>query len=419
MQVFISYAHTPADTELARYLAARLRDAGIDAWLDEASLTGGSRLQADIERAIAASSAGVFLVSPSWLGSEWTAFELEQFRKLDPEVVRRVPVFRAAPERMVIPPALTAMTGVVWLTDDADCDARFWQVHCAVTGREPGPVEEWSLRGRTITASAAAIPPPRRSKPFASGRPSLRCNRAVQWKTVDDLATDGSHEIILVPGVVGQAHEHFLERVQLLLRMDPPRSVVIVDWPTRPRSRDEFREALARAINVTPKSLGRELGLRLARTNIVLIHPCLRARFVDQPLVDYYTLWLPELLDECQAQMNLKCLQPVEWPREAGLTAHLLTWMRLRGQGPDEGRPEAEQLMIRLRTGAKAVLPAIRLHELNDITDADLDEFCDVMKLTDAQKAWLLQRINMQNPKTPREVFQAIDDYLPDARSVT
>jgi hypothetical protein len=241
----------------------------------------------------------------------------------------------------------------------------------------------------------------------------------VQWKTVDDLATDGSHEIILVPGVVGQAHEHFLERVQLLLRMDPPRSVVIVDWPTRPRSRDEFREALARAINVTPKSLGRELGLRLARTNIVLIHPCLRARFVDQPLVDYYTLWLPELLDECQAQMNLKCLQPVEWPREAGLTAHLLTWMRLRGQSPDEGRPEAEQLMVRVRTGAKAVLPAIRLHELNDITDADLDEFCDVMKLTDAQKAWLLQRIKMQSPKTPREVFQAIDDYLPDARSVT
>jgi hypothetical protein len=25
----------------------------------------------------------------------------------------------------------------------------------------------------------------------------------------------------------------------------------------------------------------------------------------------------------------------------------------------------------------------------------------------------------MQNPKTPREVFQAIDDYMPDARSVT
>ena len=54
MQVFISYAHTPADSELARYLAARLRDLKIDAWLDEESLTAGGRLQADIERAIAA-----------------------------------------------------------------------------------------------------------------------------------------------------------------------------------------------------------------------------------------------------------------------------------------------------------------------------------------------------------------------------
>src|SRR3954469_3716428 len=188
MQVFISYAHTPADTELARYLAARLRDAGIGAWLDEASLAGGSRLQADIESAIAASNAGVFLVSPSWLASEWTAFELEQFKKLDAEVIRRIPVFRVARERMVIPPALTAMTGVVWLPDDVDNDARFWQVHCALTAHEPGPMEEWSLRGRTITASAAAIPPPRRMTPLASGRPSLRCDRAVQWKTVDDLA---------------------------------------------------------------------------------------------------------------------------------------------------------------------------------------------------------------------------------------
>ncbi len=419
MQIFISYAHTPADTDLARYLAARLRDVQIDVWLDEASLTGGGRLQADIERAIAGSDVGVFLLSPSWAGSEWTTFELDQFRKLDPEVVKRVPIFRVPPERLVIPPGLNTQTGVVWLPDDLDNDARFWQVHCTLTGREPGPVGEWTLRGRTITASAAAIPPPRRSKPAIAGKPSLRCNRAIQWKTVDDLATDGSHEVILVPGVVGQAHEHFLERVQTLLRMDPPRSVVTVDWPTRPRSRDEFREALARAINVTPKSLGRELGLRLARANIVLLHPCLRARFVDDALVSYYTVWMPELIDECQAQMNLKCLQPVEWPPEAGLAAQLLTWMRLRGPGPDEGRPEAEQLMIRMRSGAKAVLPAIRLQELNDITDADLDEFCDVMKLNDAQKAWLLARIRMRSPKTPRELFQAIDDYLPDARSVT
>jgi hypothetical protein len=135
--------------------------------------------------------------------------------------------------------------------------------------------------------------------------------------------------------------------------------------------------------------------------------------------VRYYTDWLPELIDECQPLMNLKCLQPVEWPNDAGMAAQLLTWMRLRGSGEEDGRPEAEQLIGRVRTGARPALPAIRLHDLNDITDDDLREFCDVMKLSDPQKAWLLSRITMRSPKTPREVFQAIDDYLPDARSVT
>jgi hypothetical protein len=41
------------------------------------------------------------------------------------------------------------------------------------------------------------------------------------------------------------------------------------------------------------------------------------------------------------------------------------------------------------------------------------------MKLNDQQKTWLLSRITMRSPKTAREVFQAIDDYVPDARSLT
>ena len=53
MQVFISYAHTPTDTALARYLAARLRDVTVKVWLDESSLKAGDLLQSDIEQAIA------------------------------------------------------------------------------------------------------------------------------------------------------------------------------------------------------------------------------------------------------------------------------------------------------------------------------------------------------------------------------
>jgi hypothetical protein len=419
MQAFISYAHTPTDTALARYLAARLRDARLDVWLDESSLKAGGLLQADIERAIADSDAGIFLMSQSWAASEWTAFELEQFDKRDPHVVRRIPIFRSPRERLSVPPPLVKITGLVWLEDETDNDARFWELYCALTDTAPGPSDEWSARGRRLGSSSAPVAPPAVPRPLPSLRPSLRCNRALQWKTVDDLATDTSHELIMVPGVVGQAHEHFLERVQRLLRMDPPRSVTTVDWATRPRSRDEFREALARALNVPPSSLAAELGLRLAHSNIVLLHPCLRARFLDDALVQYYTVWLPELIAECQPRMNLKILQPVEWPPDSGVAAQLMTWLRLRGSASDDGRPQAQQLMGQVRAGSGAALPFIRLHDLSDITDDDLNEFCDVMKLNDRQKTWLLSRISMRSPKTPRDVFQAIDDYLPDARSLT
>jgi hypothetical protein len=417
MQVFISYAHTPADTALARYLSARLRDIGVGVWLDESSLKAGTLLQADIEQAIAESAAGIFLVSPSWLASEWTAFELDQFDKHDPHVVRRIPILRVAKERLNVPPPLVKIKGLVWLEDDRDPDARFWELYCAITDTPPGPSDQWNQRGRSLSKTSAVIPPPEPPRSVASLRPSLWCDRAPQWKTVDDLATQGANEIILLPGVVGQAHDHFLERIQRLLRMDPPRSVTVIDWPTRPHSRDEFREALARAVNVSPAGVAEELAQRLTHANMVLLHPCIRSRFVDEALINYYTQWLPQLIDECRPRMNLKCVQPVEWPAESSI-AQLLIWLRLRGAPPDDSKPKADQFILRVRTGAAATLRAVRLHDLCDITADDLNEFCDVVNLNERQKTWLLSRISARRPKTPREVFQTIDDYLPDARSL-
>ncbi len=102
MQVFISYAHTAVDTALARYLAARLREMGLDVWLDESALKAGAVLQADVERGIAESDAGIFIVSQSWLVSEWTAFELEQFDRRDPHRVKRIPILRLPRERLTV-----------------------------------------------------------------------------------------------------------------------------------------------------------------------------------------------------------------------------------------------------------------------------------------------------------------------------
>ena len=64
------------------------------------------------------------------------------------------------------------------------------------------------------------------------------------------------------------------------------------------------------------------------------------------------------------------------------------------------------------------MLRAIRLQELSDISDADLDEFCQIEKLTASQKTWFLTRIKSRNPRNSEEILEAIDAFLSDARSV-
>jgi hypothetical protein len=109
----------------------------------------------------------------------------------------------------------------------------------------------------------------------------------------------------------------------------------------------------------------------------------------------------------------------VEWPPDAGVAGKLLTWLRLRGSTEEESHPLAEQLIGQIRASAAPALRVIRLHDLCNVTGDDLNEFCDLMNLNGHQKTWLRERIDARNPETPQEIFQAIDDYLPDARSLT
>lgn len=416
-QVFISYAHTRADTAVAKCAAEALRSVGIHVWLDEATLSGGDLLQAEIEKAIAASQHGVFLVSQSWLDREWTMFELEQFAKRDPNVVRRIPIFRVARRDLVVPPALIKHTGFHWLEDDPDYDARLWELCCAVTDTAPGPSDAWAAQWRSLPKRGPAPTRPRAADPRARLRPSLRCDRALQWNAIDELALERSHHLILLPGSMGQAHDHFIERVRHLLRLDPPRSMVTIDWPTRPRTRDEFMEALGRALDVPASGIATELGERLAYNNLLLMHPCVRARFVDAALVAYYTDWLPTMLEGVRTGMCVKCVQPIEFPRESAGRS-LLSWLRLGTSPPPETKADADKLMASLKGSAKPLLRAIRLRDLTDLTEDDLNEFCEFSGLNDAQRTWLLTQVAARDATSPKDIFQALDDFLPDARSL-
>jgi hypothetical protein len=415
MKVFLSYAHTPADERLAFYVEARLRAAGIGVWMDKSSLNAGQPTRQAIQDAAAGCDHGVFIVSPSWLTRDWTEWELGLFEARDPGVVRRIPILREPRKNLALPPLLFRFTGFEWLDDDQDPDARIWELYSAIHGTAPGPLSDWSSRGQELKTSAdtpdLSPPPP----PPPSYRPSIRCDRALQWKTVDDLAGSGRNELLLLPGDAGQDHDHFIQRVQYLLRADPPRRIERVDWPSRPGSREEYQEALARAMHVEVPRLSAALGERLASKNIVLLHPCIRSGFLDEPLIDYYTQWLPAWLSDARPRMNVKCVQPVEWPPESRWFA--LTRWTLGRASEDDDKPAAEQMMHQCLESAAAMLRAVRLNELHDLSQEDLDDFYQVEALSNSQREWLAARISARQAKSPKDVFRAIDDYLPDARS--
>lgn len=68
MQVFISHGTT--DSDLARRVAASLREAGFNAWLDEEQVFLGDNWAAQVGQALEASEAMVVLLTPASVKSE-------------------------------------------------------------------------------------------------------------------------------------------------------------------------------------------------------------------------------------------------------------------------------------------------------------------------------------------------------------
>ena len=85
--VFIS--HASADKDIARLLARRLTDAGLNVWFDEFKLAAGERWPERIRQAIGHSRLCVILLSnqalpsKSWLSDEWSAIQECSWRRSD------------------------------------------------------------------------------------------------------------------------------------------------------------------------------------------------------------------------------------------------------------------------------------------------------------------------------------------------
>ena len=73
-KVFIS--HTAADKPFVRRLAARLKKAGFDYWLDEHDLIAGDSLPESIGKALQAAKVILIVVSKASVASKWLRYEL-------------------------------------------------------------------------------------------------------------------------------------------------------------------------------------------------------------------------------------------------------------------------------------------------------------------------------------------------------
>jgi hypothetical protein len=416
-------------------------------WFDEERLPPGCRFEDEIRRGVDASDGAVFLISREWLGRDHTKWELTQFGRRTPPCQRLIPVVRG-PRHLFerdIPAHLAQQSNLEWPPDATDAPRRFWQLLAGLTGQPPGPSATWTAQGEAALSGVAPPPPvasPRPHDPRArrvkpgQGRPSLTCDRSAHWGMVDTHAQEPVHEVLVVPGARGMGHEHFLVRVEQELRRDPRRWVATVSWGlTRPATQDALLEKLADSLEVdtgarvdTRARLASAIEARLAHENLVLIHPCIRDHFDDEEIVRYYGETLPSLIADSGQPGCLKCLQPIEWRmapalKRLGARVAAALWPGLTSASwVDEGcdEHEAAHLIQALcdgasrapRDGASGALRVCSLPPLGDIPEAEVEEFCQRLGLTEPQRRRLLALARSVS-RTPEDFLEALDQYYP------
>jgi hypothetical protein len=212
-QVFISYAHAPAENAaFVRDLAGRLRVAGFEVWLDEEQIPGAANIREALEKAIEESEIGLFIVTSAWVKRDWTQYEVELFGMRKDS--RRLAVIREEVDLRALGPYLIKLKHVEWKPNEEEWDARFWEIYCGINDLPPGPREFWSRRALEVTAASLSKPsgfapataPQRVREPGerivlpCSGRP-VRCVVGKEWTFI---VTD--HEEWIGIGADGNLH---------------------------------------------------------------------------------------------------------------------------------------------------------------------------------------------------------------------
>ena len=173
--VFISYSRQPKENaEFVRELAAKLRAANFEVWLDEERISIADNIQEKIVEAISKADAALFIVNSRWLEQDRDFIRYEVSLVADQRAARRVVVLREPAETRELGPYFSTLNRLEWYPDDPQPDARFWEIYCGITGTPPGPRSEWDGRGRGLTAAQPGSQPVRANLPPAAPTPAPR-----------------------------------------------------------------------------------------------------------------------------------------------------------------------------------------------------------------------------------------------------
>lgn len=169
--VFISYSHQPPENaDFVRQLAAKLRAANFDVWLDEERIAGAEDIEENIFAAIAAADAALFVVNSRWLERDRAYIRHEVSLVSQRVGARRVVVLRDPAEDKDLGPYFSTLKRLEWYPNDPQPDARFWEVYCGITGTPPGPRSDWEERGRRLISAPPALNPS--PAPASSSQPT-------------------------------------------------------------------------------------------------------------------------------------------------------------------------------------------------------------------------------------------------------
>lgn len=243
-------------------------------------------------------------------------------------------------------------------------------------------------------------------------RPSLTCGRGNQWNSVVQCAQARTHQVIVVPGSLGQATMHFRDRVHAQFSTDLSRSIVTVGWPSPPpKSLPELLGQLAFALDKTDVSnLEPKIADRLAYKNLVVLHPCLKAGFRGDHFRDYYTKWWPSVVGKIETACHVKCVQPVEWPSSP--SAAQSWWQRLIPDDQPKGETEARNLIGTL-TKHKMGVRILSVDELLNLQRHEIEKFLEASDFTDEEQVYLSDQL-ISGPQVPEFMFEVIDRYWRD-----